>query len=260
MVSHVAVAACRLTVASFLILVALDDAAGQPVSPRPSVRHVALSVPGGDSGWQSTGIDVDAGDVIAVRATGFVTVGRFSRRVDARGVHAGGSLAQGTEYLELRVGHGTPTFVGTNKVYVAIGSGMLAFHVYDVQYDDNAGAFTVDAIVLPAALIPDAISPREVGMAPASDVAEWLRHSLKTFATAQEVFFVEHMRYAPTVEALALTLPAGTVVERLTLNVKRTGWSAVVRHQDLPDLRCGTAIGMPNPLDPSATDMQLVCR
>lgn len=241
----------------------------------PSIQHLAFLVPAADSGWRSTTVDVDEGDLIVVRASGFITIGRFSRDVDARGVRAAGSSAQGTVYLEMRVGRGTPTFVGTNSVHTATAAGRLEFRVFDTRYDDNAGTFRVDVIIVPSDHIPDATTLREgtprratplstppsrVEMAPASDVSEYLTHFLKTLATHEEVYFVDHLRYSRMVQDLSLPMPTGIVVERLTVSARGTGWAAVVRHQDMPNLRCGTAIAMSNPLDPSATDMQIVCR
>ena len=44
--------------------------------------------------------------------------------------------------------------VGDQASIVAAQGGPLRFKIQDTRYDDNQGAFTVDVIVIPAALIP----------------------------------------------------------------------------------------------------------
>jgi hypothetical protein len=224
------------------------------------LRHVVLSVPATDSGWRPTELRVAVGDLIVVRATGYVGIGRFSRDVDASGIPAGGSGGLGHVYLELRVGNAAPKPAGTNTVYAAQAAGGLYFRVHDARYDDNAGAFSVDVLVIPDASIPPAVMPGEAGVLPSGEVIDRMKSFLKMFATAEEAYFAERSHYANDYHELAIRLPPEITVERLVVPESGNGWSVVVRHEILLGVRCATAINASNPLDPAATDMQIVCK
>lgn len=250
----------RLTMAILVLAAAFGRASAQETARRAQVHHLSLTVAAGDSAWRATDLEIEEGDLLTIRASGLITIGRFARDVDPRGVPVGGSAALGTVYLEYRIGESAAAPVGTTMATIATRSGTLGLHVRDTRYDDNAGAFTVDVIAVPGALIPDVRQPGETEIAPSSEIVEYLQSFLKMFATAEEAYFADHARYAARVSDLAVQLPAGVIVQGLLLGERGTGWSIIVRHENLPRIRCATATNMVNPLDSSAAELQAVCK
>ena len=224
------------------------------------VRHVALSVPARDSNWTSAELTVDEGDLIAVRAAGTVVIGVFSREVDASGLAPGTSAGVGSVYLELRIGEGRAVPIGRSASHEALTSGELQFRVHDVRYDDNAGAFHVDLIVVPATAIPHATAPEDPPALATTEALDAMRRFLKLLATAQEAYFVDHTQYASAFGELGVRPPQGLAVDRLTVATKGAGWSAIVRHDAAPNVRCAAAVNTVNPFDRTAEEMQVVCR
>lgn len=224
------------------------------------VRHVALTVPARDSNWTSTELTVDEGDLIAVRAAGTVVIGVFSRDVDADGLAPGTAAGMGNVYLELRIGEGRAVPIGRSGSHEALASGELQFRVHDVRYDDNAGAFHVDVIVVPATAIPHATSPEEPPALATTEALDAMRRFLRLLATAQEAYFVEHSQYASIFGELGLRAPDGLAVDGITVATKGAGWSAIVRHAAAPNVRCAAAMNTVNPFDRTAEEMQVVCR
>lgn len=224
------------------------------------VRHVALTVPARDSNWTSTELTVDEGDLIAVRAAGTVVIGVFSREVDAAGLAPGTSAGVGSVYLELRIGDGRAAPIGRSGSHEALTSGELQFRVHDVRYDDNAGAFHIDVIVVPATAIPHATAPEDPPTLATTEALDAMRRFLKLLATAQEAYFVEHTQYANAFGELGVRPPEGLAVDRLTVATKGAGWSAIVRHDAAPSVRCAAAVNTVNPFDRTAEEMQVVCR
>jgi hypothetical protein len=224
------------------------------------VRHVALSVPARDSNWTSTELTVDEGDLIAVRVAGTVVVGVFSREVDANGLAPGTSAGVGNVYLELRIGAGRATPIGRSGSHEALTSGELQFRVHDVRYDDNAGTFHVDVVVVPATAIPHATAPEDPPALATTEALDAMRRFLKLLATAEEAYFVEHTQYASAFGELGVRPQEGLAVDRLTVATKGAGWSAIVRHDAAPNVRCAAAVNTVNPFDRTAEEMQVVCR
>ena len=224
------------------------------------VRHVALTVAARDSNWTSTELTVDEGDLIAVRAAGTVVIGVFSREVDANGLAPGTSAGVGKAYLELRIGDGRAVPIGRSGSHEAVTSGELQLRVHDNRYDDNAGAFHVDVVVVPATAIPHATAPEDPPALATTEALDAMRRFLKLLATAEEAYFVEHTQYASTFSDLGLRLPEGVGVDRITIATKGAGWSAIVRHDAAPRVRCAAALNTVNPFDRTAEEMQVVCR
>lgn len=245
-----------LTAAGMMALVPLAATAAQALG----VRHITLSVPARDSDWTSTELTVDEGDLIAVRAAGTVVVGVFSREVDADGLAPGTSAGVGKAYLELRIGSGRAVPIGRSGSHEALTSGELQFRLHDVRYDDNAGAFHLDVIVVPATAIPHATAPEEPPALATTAALDDMRRFLKLLATAQEAYFVEHSQYTHTFADLGVRAPEGVGVERIAVANKGAGWTAIVRHDAAPNVRCAAALNTVNPFDRTATDMQVVCR
>ena len=246
----------RLTIALALLVLTRAPVHAQALG----VRHVALTVAARDSNWTSTELTVDEGDLIAVRAAGTVVIGVFSREVDANGLAPGTSAGVGKAYLELRIGEGRAIPIGRSGSHEALTSGELQFRVHDLRYDDNAGAFHVDVVIVPATAIPHATAPEDPPALATTEALDAMRRFLKLLATAEEAYFVEHTQYASTVAELGLRLPEGLGVDRITVATKGAGWSAIVRHDAAPNVRCAAAINTVNPFDRTAEEMQVVCR
>ena len=246
----------RLTTALALLLAGRGPLHAQALG----VRHVALTVAARDSNWTSTELTVDEGDLIAVRAAGTVVIGVFSREVDADGLAPGTSAGVGKAYLELRIGDGRAVPIGRSGSHEALTSGELQLRVHDNRYDDNAGAFHVDVVVVPATAIPHATAPEDPPALATTEALDAMRRFLKLLATAQEAYFVEHTQYASTFSDLGLRLPEGVGVDRIAVATKGAGWSAIVRHDAAPNVRCAAALNTVNPFDRTAEEMQVVCR
>lgn len=246
----------RLTIALALLPVARAPLHAQALG----VRHVAVTVAARDSNWTSTELTVDEGDLIAVRAAGTVVIGVFSREVDADGLAPGTSAGVGKAYLELRIGDGRAVPIGRSGSHEALTSGELQLRVHDNRYDDNAGAFHVDVVVVPATAIPHATAPEDPPALATTEALDAMRRFLKLLATAQEAYFVEHNQYANKFAELGLRPPAGIGIDRITVATKGAGWSAIVRHDAAPNVRCAAALNTVNPFDRTAEEMQVVCR
>lgn len=108
----------------------------------------------GDQRWTDTGIDVQAGQIIAVDAQGSVQLsadrndtatpagsrtGRKAPEAPVREGPAGGLIA--------RVGNGAPTFLGARGTMRAPISGRLYLSVNDDYLGDNSGDFRVNVSV-----------------------------------------------------------------------------------------------------------------
>src|SRR3982751_248564 len=251
-------ASARTCLTAFSVLLLLPFAAAG--SQALGVRHVALSVPARDSNWTPTELTVDEGDLIAVRAAGTVVIGVFSREVDADGWAPGTSAGMGKAYLELRIGDGGAVPIGRSGSHEALTSGELQLRVHDTRYDDNAGAFHVDVIIVPATAIPHATAPEDPPGMATTEALDAMRRFLKLLATAQEAYFVDHTQYASAFSELGVRPPEGIAIDRLTLATKGAGWSAIVRHDAAPNVRCAAAVNTVNPFDRAAEEMQVVCR
>ena len=245
-----------LTIALALVFVPRAPSQAQALG----VRHIAITVAARDSNWTSTDLTVDEGDLIAVRAAGTVVIGVFSREVDAAGLAPGTSAGVGTSYLELRIGDGHPVPIGRSGSHEALTSGELQFRFHDLRYDDNAGALHLDVVVVPATAIPHATAPEEPPALATTEALDAMRRFLKTLATAEEAYFVEHTQYAAAFSDLSIRIPEGLGLDRLTLATKGAGWSAIVRHDAAPNVRCAAAVNTVNPFDRTAEEMQVVCR
>jgi hypothetical protein len=240
----------------------------QAQGTRLGVRHLLLSVPAADSAWSSSRIIVNAGDLITVKATGTISIGRYSRNVDANGVPIGRSGGLGRVYLELRIGSAAPAPAGANSVHTVKVAGELRFRVHDERYDDNIGNFQVDVVIVPAGVIPPArdvetlaeVEPEETADAQRRDVMDLLKAFLRRLAVTEEAYFVDHARYASEVTDLQVTPQPGVEIRSIAVREDGTGWSAIVRHTEEPRVECAIAINTANPFDRSVADAQAACR
>jgi hypothetical protein len=74
-----------------------------------------------------------------------------------------------------------------------------------------------------------------------------LRSDLRNLVTAQEVYFADHLTYAPSLAALGSLFSPSTDVTLTIMASSATGWSAVGVHERRPDARCGIFIGDATP-------------
>jgi len=99
--------------------------------------------------WTRTGVEAKHGDVVLIVANGQVKVGEFLGSTGPKGVDPTGEGA-----LEAKVGTGAAFKVG-NKDFVIIDEpGMVKLRVRDSKYTDNAGAFKVLVLLIPAERLP----------------------------------------------------------------------------------------------------------
>jgi hypothetical protein len=104
---------------------------------------------GADRNWVDTGINVRAGDTIAIQADGRI---RLSGNATDTATASGARRNVGAEApipsapagaLVARVGNMTPLFVGGNRTFRASRAGRLYLGVNDDYFDDNTGQYNV---------------------------------------------------------------------------------------------------------------------
>ena len=129
---------------------------------RPLVAQVSsdahqLSLAAGNDEWTSTGLKVGAGDLVAIFASGKITVGPVAGEVDSDGRNNSGTLL-GYGFIEGKVGSGAPFHVGQRFPFTADQPGTLKLRIYDTKYPDNSGAFTVTVYHIVASQVPEVTS------------------------------------------------------------------------------------------------------
>lgn len=131
-------------------LVAADAGTPAPASPAPcpSVSRIKIAVQGQNDEWTSTQLRLEKGDLLFVAAGGAVKVGDWIGEVGPKG--AGG----GEGRLLAKIGSAAAAPTGERLVALIDGAGVLKLKVEDSKYTDNSGAFTVEVIRVPAALVP----------------------------------------------------------------------------------------------------------
>src|SRR5690348_7233522 len=112
------------------------------------IRHVVVSVASTNDEWTTTGLSVGPKDMIIVNAPGTVKVGQATGEVDAAGAKPGSRSSTGYGVLEFKVGVSAGKPSGVFSLLRPDGTGELKFRVKDTRYDDNAGAFEVDVVVI----------------------------------------------------------------------------------------------------------------
>jgi hypothetical protein len=219
----------------------------------------SLSLMGGNDEWTTTGIEVAANDLVAIFATGKVTVGTFTGQVGPEG-------ANGSGYIEGKVGAGNPFVVGNRFTFVADQPGVLKVRVHDRNYADNSGAFVVTVVRIPASLIPpvEAYTPGESGAAEPSALppnnavyVAAMKSDLRNLVTAEEVFFADSVRYSARIGpgGVDYSISEGNTWPTITLT--RDGWTAVIGNRNTPT-RCVMFIGS-TPLPPAVREGEPAC-
>jgi Ca2+-binding EF-hand superfamily protein len=100
--------------------------------------------------WTSTGIHVNAGDMVTYRARGNT---QLSTNPDDRATPAGSVTGRAANNaprpdqkaggLLIRIGNGSIGFLGTNGSFTAQNSGEILLGVNDDHFDDNSGGYQV---------------------------------------------------------------------------------------------------------------------
>jgi hypothetical protein len=108
-------------------------------------RSIAV---GGDRQWVDTGIDLRAGDMVTINATGQIRVARDGGPMTAAGVDSGrteGATIPTANVggLVARFGNSAPLFIGENRTFRSARGGRLYLGVNDNFFDDNTGEFNV---------------------------------------------------------------------------------------------------------------------
>jgi hypothetical protein len=143
-----------LSVAGLLLTFSATTLPAQPSGS--GIRHVLVTVAATNDEWTPSGLTVSAGDMVIVRAPGYIQIGGMSGERDAAGYGHNGTTATPNGSLEYKVGVSAGKPAGKFDVHVVDDSGELKFRVRDSDYRDNRGQFEVDVIVLPPSSIPPA--------------------------------------------------------------------------------------------------------
>lgn len=122
----------------------------------PVIHHVVVTIAATNDEWTTTGLTIAAGDMVIVRAPGYINIGGMAGEKDASGVGRGSTVAGPNGSLEYKVGVGAGKLAGKFNLHVVEESGELKFRVRDSDYRDNKGQFEVDVVVLPPSAIPPA--------------------------------------------------------------------------------------------------------
>ncbi len=128
---------------------------------RTAIKHVIATVAGTNDEWTPTGLVVEPGDIVITIAHGTVRVGQSLGDVDATGTRNGSRTSTGVGILQYKIGTSAGFPTGVQGLFVATVRGPFKLRVYDSQYADNAGAFQVNIIVIPASAVPPATPASE---------------------------------------------------------------------------------------------------
>lgn len=109
-----------------------------------------LSVSATNDEWTATSVKVKEGEllVIFVREDSRVSVGKFLGTTDANGTR------DGIGALQIKIGSGSASVVGTNRTVITSDSGYVKFKIFDTNYSDNSGQFEVFVIHLSDSAMP----------------------------------------------------------------------------------------------------------
>lgn len=219
-----------------------------------------FSLMGANDEWTTTGIEVGSNDLVAIFASGKVTVGTFTGQVGPDGV-------SGTGYIEGKVGAGNPFTVGGRFTFVADQPGLLKLRVHDRNYSDNSGAFTVVVVRIPAERVPmvEAYTPGETGPAEGASVpannaiyVAAMKSDLRNLVTAEEAFFADSVKYSARIGPGGVNYSVSEGNTWPTITLTRDGWTAVIGNRNTPT-RCMMFVGS-TPLPPAVREGEPVCR
>jgi hypothetical protein len=126
------------------------EGADKPASARRMI-HKRVGVVAANDDWSRTGLRVEPGDVVVFFAQGTVRVAERAKPVEANGNYSGDGR------LEAKVGSGPAFPVGKSYAFSSGDRGIVKLRVSDSRYDDNTGGFEVSVLLIPAAIIPEAV-------------------------------------------------------------------------------------------------------
>jgi hypothetical protein len=114
-----------------------------------------------NAAWTMTGITVAANDLVVIFATGSIMVGGMrgmSGQIDPDGRTTFPSGrptgAEGLGSIEAMIGDESTFRVGSRYAFIANRIGALKLRVFDTNYAENSGWFTVTIIRIPANAVP----------------------------------------------------------------------------------------------------------
>src|SRR4051794_6511930 len=108
---------------------------------------------------------------------------------------------------------------GARLFYAVQTEGELKFRVADTRYDDNAGNYEVDVLIIPEGAVPPATRVGEAGTPSQMDVATALiiamKSDLRNMVSAEESFFADSGRYTQSLAAIHYTFTSGVKLASL---------------------------------------------
>ncbi len=110
-----------------------------------------------NAAWTMTGITLATNDLVVIFASGSILVGaRGQVDADGRTTFPAGRQtgAGGPGSIEGMIGDENPFTVGSRYAFIADRIGALKLRVFDTNYADNSGWFTVTVIHIPASAVP----------------------------------------------------------------------------------------------------------
>jgi serine/threonine protein kinase len=131
-----------------------EQMAGAPASPASDMTLPGLTLPGGTQ-WLDTGVYLNAGDGVGIRASGTIYINPTdtpeSPNGDPNCTQAGGPSAasqfpdpDATCYSLIgRIGNGAPFEIGSATHLADVSAGELYIEINDNYYPDNTGSWSV---------------------------------------------------------------------------------------------------------------------
>jgi hypothetical protein len=126
--------------------------AAAPAEVCSSITNEVVSVDVRNDEWTPATIKLKPGDLVIIRAGGLVKIAHtLLGEVTPRGNPGGAGR------LDMKVGSGTVVPVGDRWVGSLLDPGTIKFRINAERYQDNAGAYRVNVIVVPAGTLPPSV-------------------------------------------------------------------------------------------------------
>jgi hypothetical protein len=117
-----------------------------------SITNEIVSVDVRNDDWTPATIKLKDGDLVIIQAAGLVKIAHtLLGQVTPRGNPGG------VGRLDMKVGTGTVVPVGDRWVGSLRDPGTIRFRINAERYQDNAGAYRVNVIVVPAGALPPTV-------------------------------------------------------------------------------------------------------
>jgi hypothetical protein len=198
------------------------------------IKHERLSIAATNDEWTPTSIEVARGDVILVLATGRIRIGQVSGEVGPNGNSSGSGV------LQIKIGVGAGQRAGEKAFVIADQSGPVKLRVVDSRYSDNAGAFEVSVIHIPASMIP---MPSQEGTEESGTEQAYLaamKSDLRNLIIAEEAYFADSVKYTSSLRAMHFQTSTGVSI---AVVLTSDGHYATARHARAPGWTCGVFVG-----------------